>query len=299
MLVSFETVFHLAAGTKVVAIHWDSPEKRPAVLWGISTVGIHGAHSDGRNGTASWNTLASRTDAAAYLAELLGVNRHDKSLLVVLDRICRAVKEGEHAPAPLAPESALRGSVLEALGSTSAGTSTLPSPPQPPPAPPVQSEKGKEEKPGCAAWLVLIFIIFAIGYGADKLGCGSCIHIASTEADVLEGTYPAPYPYSTGGGGTSALTTPPASRGDGGLRFGLSEERRKQAYRDVMLADVKAQYEAEVRGRGLSQGEQDDMFDELTSYAENAVAKAYGLTLDQLTLIAAEGAEKGWHYLEP
>jgi hypothetical protein len=91
-------------------------------------------------------------------------------------------------------------------------------------------------------------------------------------------------------------------------KFGLSEEKRKEIWAEIVKAEDRANEEAEERypvpdpsKPGYSQTKvkdilikQGDLIETLTEKYKNEVTKKYGLTREQLDAIVAEAFEKDW-----
>ncbi|MFP6683997.1 MAG: hypothetical protein VB934_04760 [Polyangiaceae bacterium] len=81
--------------------------------------------------------------------------------------------------------------------------------------------------------------------------------------------------------------------------FGLSEEQRKEAFREALVGEERATKEASEQHRDDpdSMKQVEDAM-RLTSQYQEAAAHKFGITPKQLVLIVAEGYEKGWS-IEP
>jgi hypothetical protein len=77
-------------------------------------------------------------------------------------------------------------------------------------------------------------------------------------------------------------------------RFGLSEGKRKQVFRELAAAEDRATREAEARVPHTEVMKQIELNNELTEKYKGEVARKHGLTPDQLVDIAVEGIKKGW-----
>ncbi len=77
-------------------------------------------------------------------------------------------------------------------------------------------------------------------------------------------------------------------------RFGLSEQRRKQVFREIAAAGDRATRDARARVPDSQIMKQIDLERELEKNYKAKVAQQYGLTNDQLRKIAVEGVKKGW-----
>ena len=85
-------------------------------------------------------------------------------------------------------------------------------------------------------------------------------------------------------------------------RFGMSESKRKEIWRGIVLAEDRATKKAEQRypikpGDGMSQIErQIDLQRSLQKKYKDALARKHGLTRQQLDEIMTEGVKKDWPY---
>ena len=77
-------------------------------------------------------------------------------------------------------------------------------------------------------------------------------------------------------------------------RFGLSEQRRKQVYRESALAEDRATRDAMAQVPDSQIMKQIDLERKLTEEYKAKIAQQYGLTNEQLLEIAVEGLKKGW-----
>jgi hypothetical protein len=88
-------------------------------------------------------------------------------------------------------------------------------------------------------------------------------------------------------------------------RFGLSEDKRRAVYQEMLRAEDHAQVEAEHRYPPPGPGAPTDRWqraaetrEQFRNQAEeedkNAIAKHYGLTAEQLKAIGKEGFERNW-----
>lgn len=77
-------------------------------------------------------------------------------------------------------------------------------------------------------------------------------------------------------------------------RFGLSEQRRKQIFCELVAAEDRATRDAMARVPDSQIMKQIDLERELGEKYEAMVAQQYGLTNDQLLKITVEGVKKGW-----
>ncbi len=77
-------------------------------------------------------------------------------------------------------------------------------------------------------------------------------------------------------------------------RFGLSEQRRKQVFRDIAAAEDRATRDAMARVPDSQIMKQLDLERELREKYKAKVAQQYSLTSDQLRKIMFEGVKKGW-----
>jgi len=88
-------------------------------------------------------------------------------------------------------------------------------------------------------------------------------------------------------------------------KFGLTEDKRREVYEDLVRAEDHAQVEADRRYPPPDTGASDvrwkmhaEMREHFRKQADEedrkAVAKRYGLSSEQLQAIGAEGGEKGW-----
>jgi hypothetical protein len=85
------------------------------------------------------------------------------------------------------------------------------------------------------------------------------------------------------------------SPASGEMRFGLSLAQRQAIFRDLMAADSRAEQEAAKRNETDPESEQDvDLTQRLSTQYRDAVARHYGLSMEQLVAIGAEGYEKDW-----
>lgn len=79
-------------------------------------------------------------------------------------------------------------------------------------------------------------------------------------------------------------------------RFGLSEQRRKQVFREIAAAEDRATRGARARVPDSQIMKQIDLERELGKKYKAKVAQQYGLTNDQLLKITLEGVTKGWPF---
>lgn len=79
-------------------------------------------------------------------------------------------------------------------------------------------------------------------------------------------------------------------------RFGLSEQERKEVFRDVVAAEDRATREAAARVPDSEIMKQIDVQRELMQEYKTDLAQTYSLTEDQLSQITVEGITKGWPY---
>ena len=77
-------------------------------------------------------------------------------------------------------------------------------------------------------------------------------------------------------------------------RFGLSEERRKQVFREIAAAEDRAMREAMARVPDSQINEQINLEREHEDKYKAMIAQQYGLTDEQLLKITVEGVKKGW-----
>ena len=77
-------------------------------------------------------------------------------------------------------------------------------------------------------------------------------------------------------------------------RFGLSEQRRKQVFRESAAAEDRATRDAMARVPDSQIMKQIRLERELREMYKAKVAQKYGLTNDQLFNISVEGVKKGW-----
>lgn len=77
-------------------------------------------------------------------------------------------------------------------------------------------------------------------------------------------------------------------------RFGLSEQRRKQVFREIAASEDRATRDARARFPDSQIMKQIDFERKLGEKYKAAVAQKYGLTNDQLLKITIEGMKKGW-----
>lgn len=78
------------------------------------------------------------------------------------------------------------------------------------------------------------------------------------------------------------------------VRFGLSEQRRKQVFREIVSAEDRATRDAMARVPDSQIMKQIALERELGKNYKSKVAQQYGLTNDQLLKITVEGVKKGW-----
>ena len=78
------------------------------------------------------------------------------------------------------------------------------------------------------------------------------------------------------------------------VRFGLSEQRRKQVFRETAAAEDRATRDARARVPDSQIMRQIDLDRELAEKYKAKVAQQYGLNNDQLLKITVEGVKKGW-----
>ena len=89
-------------------------------------------------------------------------------------------------------------------------------------------------------------------------------------------------------GRLSALSSKPEER------FGLSEDERKAAFREIVAAEDRATDEAMAEIPDTDIMKQIALERELQARYKRAVARKYRVTDDQLTGIGIEGVKKGW-----
>ncbi len=77
-------------------------------------------------------------------------------------------------------------------------------------------------------------------------------------------------------------------------RFGLSEQRRKQVFREIAAAEDRATRDGRARVPDSQIMKQIDLERELGEKYKAKVAQQYGLTNDQLIKITVEAWKKGW-----
>ena len=77
-------------------------------------------------------------------------------------------------------------------------------------------------------------------------------------------------------------------------RFGLSELKRKQVFREIAASEDRATRDAMARFPDSQFMKQIDLERKLGEKYKAAVAQKYGLTNDQLLKITVEGVKKGW-----
>lgn len=77
-------------------------------------------------------------------------------------------------------------------------------------------------------------------------------------------------------------------------RFGLSEDRREQVFREIAAAENRAMRDAMARVPDSEFMKQIDLERELGKKYKAKVAQQYGLTNDQILKIVVEGVKKGW-----
>ncbi len=77
-------------------------------------------------------------------------------------------------------------------------------------------------------------------------------------------------------------------------RFGLSEAKRQEVYREIATAEERATRDAMARVPDSQIMKQIELERELKVEYKAAVARRHGLTEDHLFKISVEGIEKGW-----
>ena len=77
-------------------------------------------------------------------------------------------------------------------------------------------------------------------------------------------------------------------------RYGLSESKRKQVFREIAKAEDRATREAMARIPNTQIMKQIDLERKLTDKYKAEVARKHGLTKDLLLKISAEGVKNGW-----
>lgn len=77
-------------------------------------------------------------------------------------------------------------------------------------------------------------------------------------------------------------------------RFGLSEQRRKQVFREIAAAEDRATRDARARVPDSQIMKQIDLERELGKKYKAKVVQQYGLTNDQFLKVTVEGVKKGW-----
>ncbi|MDJ0869975.1 MAG: hypothetical protein QNK03_28040 [Myxococcota bacterium] len=86
-----------------------------------------------------------------------------------------------------------------------------------------------------------------------------------------------------------------AKEAAGKVRFGLTEPQRREAFRELMEADKRAQREAaeQFKDKPQSKG-QVALAGELVDRYEREIAEKYGITEKQLVEIGIEGFKGSW-----
>lgn len=86
----------------------------------------------------------------------------------------------------------------------------------------------------------------------------------------------------------ASLSLPPKTR------FGLSQQTRKQVYREIWVAVDRSMRESRVRIPNSQIMKQMELGIELTKKYKAEIARKYNLTIDQLGKISLEGGGRGW-----
>ena len=82
--------------------------------------------------------------------------------------------------------------------------------------------------------------------------------------------------------------------------FGLSEEQRKEVFREAFAGEERAEKEASEQHLDDPESMKEVEAEEsLANQYQDAVARKFILTRKQVTLIVAEGYEKGWSITPP
>ena len=151
-----------------------------------------------------------------------------------------------------------------------------------PRAKPVAGFVDRPAKPGRGTWtvrLLLAVLVLALAYAVGRV---------SSWRPAAPPVVPTAVP-------TRAEST----------KLGLTEEKRREVFREILLAEDWAQVEADRRHPPLDPSATSDAWERHGQVRESfrkqaslesakAIGKRYGLSLDQLRAIATEGAQAGW-----
>lgn len=93
----------------------------------------------------------------------------------------------------------------------------------------------------------------------------------------------------------SLATAPDVAAGADDTRYGLTLEQRKQVFRELGNALVRARHESAAKYKDNPEGMGRLRYqDQLADTYKAEIAKQRGITLRQLVLISAEGFQDGW-----
>ena len=149
-------------------------------------------------------------------------------------------------------------------------------------AKPVADVLDRPTKPGRGTWTVRLLL-------------GAVVLVLAYAVGRVSSWRPAPPPVVPTAVPTRAEAT----------KHGLTEEKRQEVFREILLAEDWASVEADRRHRPLDPSASTEAWERHGQVRENfrkqaslesakAIGKRYGLSLEQLRAIASEGAQAGW-----